>query len=219
MDDKQEIITSIQSGDLEKTRQLLAKDAKLALARDSSGVSAVMHALYRQRKDMLNNVLLSIKPDLDIFESASLGHTDRISELIGNDPALVNAWSGDGFTPLHLACYFAKEDAARLLLQHGAAVEAAAKNPMKVMPLHSAVAGRNLAIVRLLLEHGAPSNARQQQGWTALHEAAQQGNAAMLALLLEHGADPSAKNDAGVTPLKLANEKGHTEIARALGAA
>src|SRR5207253_7408467 len=102
MDDKQEIITSIQSGDLEKTRQLLAKDAKLALARDSSGVSAVMHALYRQRKDMLNNVLLSIKPDLDIFESASLGHTDRISELIGNDPALVNAWSGDGFTPLHL---------------------------------------------------------------------------------------------------------------------
>src|SRR5207245_3434004 len=184
MDDKQEIITSIQSGDLEKTRQLLAKDAKLALARDSSGVSAVMHALYRQRTDMLN-VLLSIKPDLDIFESASLGHTDRISELIGNDSALVNAWSGDGFTPLHLACYFAKEDAARLLLQHGAAVEAVAKNLRNVMPLNSAVAGRNLAIVRLLLEHGAPSNARQQQGWTALHEAAQQGNAAMLALLLE----------------------------------
>ncbi len=218
MGDKQEIITSIQSGDLEKTRQLLAKDARLASARDSSGVSAVMHALYRQRKDMLN-LLLSTKPDLDIFESASLDRTDRISELIGNDPALVNAWSGDGFTPLHLACYFAKEDAARLLLQHGAAVEAVAKNPMKVMPLHSAVAGRNLVIVRLLLEHGAPPNARQQQGWIALHEAAQQGNAAMLALLLEHGADPSAKNDAGVTPLKLANEKGHTEIARALGAA
>ncbi len=218
MDHQQDFIAAIQTGDLEKTRNLLAKDATLASARDSSGVSAIMHALYRQRAEMLK-VLLSAKPRLDIFESASLGRTHQISELIGGDPALVNAWSGDGFTPLHLACFFAKEDAVTLLLQHGAQVDRAARNPMKVMPLHSAAAGHNLVIVRLLLEHGAPPNAPQQLGWTALHEAAQQGDAAMLNLLLKHGADPSAKNDDGVTALQLATEKGHTEISRVLGAA
>ncbi len=119
MDHQQDFIAAIQTGDLEKTRNLLAKDATLASARDSSGVSAIMHALYRQRAEMLK-VLLSAKPRLDIFESASLGRTHQISELIGGDPALVNAWSGDGFTPLHLACFFAKEDAVTLLLQHGA---------------------------------------------------------------------------------------------------
>jgi len=218
MNHEQEFIAAIQTGDLEKTRNLLAKDATLASTRDSGGVSAIMHALYRQRKDMLN-LLLSAKPTLNIFESASLGSTQQISELIGGDPALVNGWSDDGFTPLHLACFFAKEDAVALLLQHGAQVDLAARNPMKVMPLHSAAAGHNLVIVRLLLEHGAPPNAPQQLGWTPLHEAAQQGDAAMLSLLLKHGADPNTKNDAGVTALQLATEKGHTEISRVLGAA
>ena len=43
---------------------------------------------------------------------------------------------------------------------------------MKVMPLHSAVTGGSLAIVRALLDHRAPVNARQQwvgRRFTLLH--------------------------------------------------
>jgi len=218
MHTRQEIIDAIQAGDIVKTRELLAQDASYATARDSTGVSAIMHALYRQHKDILD-LLLAAQHDLDIFEAASLGNISRISELVGDNPALVNAWSSDGFMPLHFACFFAKEDAARLLLEQDAQVDAVAKNPMSVMPLHSAAAGHSLAVVQALLEHGAPPNAKQQQGWTALHEAAQRGDNDMIALLLKHGADPTVKNDEGVTPVQLAREKGHGEIARTLGAA
>src|SRR5207245_2858501 len=107
-----------------------------------------------------------------------------------------------------------KEDAARLLLEHGAQVDAVAKNPMSVMPLHSAAAGHSLAVVQALLEHGAAPNAKQQQGWTALHEAAQRGDNEMIALLLRHGADPTVKTDEGVRPVQLARENGHVGIAR-----
>ena len=45
-----------------------------------------------------------------------------------------------------------------------------------LMPLHSAVANRNVAIARMLVEHGADVNAAQQDDFTPLMEAAQNGD-------------------------------------------
>src|SRR5579864_2983543 len=185
------IIAAIQSGDKEKVRTLLAQDPSAAAARNEQGVSAIMLALYNRRKEILE-LLEAASPSLDIFEATSLGKTVRIGDLIKKDRALVNARSADGFTPLHFAAFFGQETAAHLLLENGAQPDAVANNPTKVMPLHSAAAGRNLAIVRDLLEHKAPPNAKQQGGWTALHEAAQSGDKEMIEFLLKHGADPAA---------------------------
>ncbi len=218
MDNQQEVIAAIQAGDAGKLRELLARDPALAAARDAQGVSAIMHAQYRQRQELVE-LLLQAKPELDIFEAAALGRSDRLAQLLRQQLALIASWSADGFTPLHLACFFGQETAAQILLEHGADVAAVARNPMKVAPLHSAVAARSFPIVRALLEHGAPPNARQQQGWTAIHAAAQHGDRAMVELLLAHGADPATTNDDGTTPLQLANEKGHAEIVQLLRAA
>lgn len=215
MSSSSEVIAAVQSGDLEKLRPLLAAEPSLAAARDGSGISAIMHALYHRRKDIAD-LLLAAHPELDIFEATAAGRSQRVAELLRRDPALARSWSADGFTALHLAAFFGQEAIAVLLLQHGADASAEARNTMKVTPLHSAAAAHNLAIVRALLERGAPANARQQLGWTTLHEAAQNGDNAMVQLLLKHGADPNLANDDGITPAQLAGKKGHTEIAKLL---
>jgi uncharacterized protein len=209
------IFAAIESNDAAKLRALLAADSSLASARDASGVSAIMQVLYRRQQETLD-LLLAASPELDIFEAAAAGRKERVAELLQRNPALAKSWSADGFTPLHFACFFGRDEIVSLLLQHGAEVAAVSRNPMQVMPLHSAAAAHSLAIVHLLLKHGAPLNSRQQQGWTALHSAAQNGDEAMVKLLLHHGADRTAANDDGTTPAALAAKSGHPHIAHLL---
>ena len=198
-------------GEMDQLRRLLESDPTVAGARDPHGVSLLMHAIYRGQRDLAETIAAK-KNDLDIFEAASLGRLGRLKECArtGSD---VNSRSKDGFTALHFASYFGQPEAARLLIELGAEVDAVAANPTKVMPLHSAGSARNLEVARLLLEHGAPANARQQLGYVPIHSAAQNGDRAMVELLLKHHADPSLANDEGKTPAAVAREKGHIEIA------
>ena len=211
-----DVLAAIQSGDVELLRQIIARDRAAASARDNNGVSALLNALYRGRQDMVE-VLLGADCPLDVFEAAALGNSARLSELLKDDPTLANAVSADGFTPLHLACFFQQEGSARQLLRAGSDPAAVARNKMQVQPLHSAAAARQRTIVEMLLHAGAPVNAKQQAGWTALHAAAQHGDREMLELLLEYGADPALANDDGKTSLDLA--AAHEDLVRLLESA
>src|SRR5205807_4864507 len=168
----------LRAGDADGLRRLLEQDPALTEARDSTGVSLLMHSLYRGRRD-LAELIASKKKALDIFEATALGRVDRLKQCLRDDPPAIDSCSKDGFTALHFACFFGQPEAARRLIESGAAVDAVAANPTKVMPLHSAASARNLEAARLLLEHGAPVNARQQAGWVPLHAAAQHGDRPM----------------------------------------
>jgi ankyrin repeat protein len=127
-----------------------------------------------------------------VFEAAAVGWTDRVRELLDQDPALANAWAEDGFQPLGLASFFGHVEAARLLVERGAEVNSASRNEMKVMPLHSAAAtgdpDARYELATLLLEAGADPNARQQDDYTPLMAAGQRGDERLRELLLAHGA-------------------------------
>jgi len=209
----------LQAGDADGLRRFLEQDPAASEAVGANGVSLLMHSLYRGRRD-LADLIASKKKALDIFEAASLGRIDRLQECIreecSRDASAINSPSKDGFTALHFACFFGQPEAARVLIESGAAVDIVAANPTKVMPLHSAASARNLEAARLLLEHGAPVNLRQQAGWVPIHAAAQNGDRPMVDLLLKYHADPKLANDEGKTAALVAREKGHEEIAALL---
>jgi ankyrin repeat protein len=148
--------------------------------------------------------LVDADPTMAIFAAAILGDTSRLEELLAGNRSLVSAVSSDGWTPLHLAAFFGKGDAARLLLNKGASVTARSTNPMANTPLHAAAAGQHPELVKLLLDRGANANAQQHGGWAPLHSAAQNGDLASARALIDAGADVSIRADNNQKPLDMA---------------
>lgn len=202
----QDVFDAIASRDLDRLNQLISGDDALASARNEAGVSALMTAAYHQNADMVKLIREAL-PELDIFEAVSLGDLDRVQELLDSSES-VASHSGDGFTPLHLASFFKQVEIVRLLISHGADVNAAAENASCVRPLHSAAASQSIEIVRILLENGADPNAVQHGGWTALQSASKNGNRQIIELLLQHGANPSQAADNGESAITMARDDG-----------
>jgi FOG: Ankyrin repeat len=209
---------AIETGDADLVRSMVAADPSLASARDGQGVSALMRARYRFDRALVDAVI-SGGPTIDVFEAASFGDVERLRELLDGDPSLGTAYSADGFTALHFPAFFGGVDAARLLLERGADVDAHGRSWMTGTPLNSAASGGHMDVARLLLDAGADPDARQASGWTPLHSAAHNGNLELVELLLARGADPGAANDDGATVLSMAEEGRSADIiARVRGA-
>jgi len=210
---EQEIFSAISAGDIAKVKELIAQHPGAAHARNQAGVSGLMQARYENKMEMVD-LLRKAAGDLDVFEAAALGDVARLRTLLANDPCQVNAPSGDGFTPLHLSCFFSQPEAAELLVQHGA--DANAVSPSRIAVIHSAAASRSAAMVKLVLQAGAHPNLQQQGGYTALHEAAMHNSAERARALLEAGADPSIRSDDGLTAAEMAAQKGNRDVLEVL---
>ncbi|HSV66682.1 MAG TPA: ankyrin repeat domain-containing protein [Mycobacteriales bacterium] len=198
-----DIFAAVGAGDPALVDELLRGDRRLAFARTDDGVSVVLWAMY-VGQPRLATLLAHAKRDLDIFEAAAVGVTERLGELVDEDVRRASGWTTDGFSPLHLAAFFGHPDAARRLITAGADVDAEARNANRAAPLHSAAAGAHPECVRVLLDAGADVNAREQGGWTPLHSAARAGDSASVALLVSAGADLAAVDDEGHLPVDLA---------------
>ena len=204
---REELFEAIEAGDDARVVTLLDADPSLASSRDASGVSALMRALYRFDKPLIETVKRRVD-ELDVFEAAAFGDVDRLTELLSDEPSLVTSYSGDGFTALHFAAFFGRFEAAALLIERGAEVDAFGRGWMTGTAMHSAVSRLQSDVVRILLEAGANPNVRQSAGWTPLHAAAMNGDLTSVELLLASGADPTATNDEGRSVIDLATESG-----------
>ncbi|HUG56155.1 MAG TPA: ankyrin repeat domain-containing protein [Candidatus Limnocylindrales bacterium] len=211
-----EYFAAIRAGEAAGVGRALEKDPALATARDESGATGLLLAIYRGRADVAA-AIRERHTELDVFEAAASGDLARLQPLLEGDSALANAVAPDGFSPLGLAAFFRHERCVALLLERGADPSAASRNAMRVTPLHSAVAdGGHAGIARALIEAGAALDARQRHGWTPLHGAADSGDLETVRLLLDKGADASVRHEGGKSALDLARERGHAQIAALL---
>jgi ankyrin repeat protein len=195
-----DIFKAIGDNDKAAVEELTRQNPDLAHARNPGGVSALLQARYEGRHEIVT-VLRKAAGELDVFQAATLGDTSRLQHLLAGDPALAQAYSGDGFTALHLACFFSQPQAAEILLRSGADVNAVSRNPMKVTVINSAAASGLAEVVAMALKAGADPNARQMAGYTVLQSAAARDSVEMVQALLDAGADPSLQSDDGKTAL------------------
>jgi ankyrin repeat protein len=171
-------------------------------------VSEALQALYAGDGERARR-LLPADVQLSVFEAAAFGRLERLHAILGGDPSQAQAVSGDGFTPLHLAVFAGQAEAARLLIEFGADVDALSVGSIaRVPPLGTAAFVRSLELTRLLLDAGADVNRRGEGGFTALHSAAQSGDVELVRLLLECGADPNLRTDDGKRPADYAEAEG-----------
>jgi uncharacterized protein len=208
---KEQFLDAIRSGDETTVASLLENDSDLASARDPHGVSALLTALYYRQHRVADIILRHHSSPLDIFEAAALGRSPEVAEKLDSQPALVTAYSPDGWPALHLAAYFGSTESVKILLDRGAGIDMLSTN-MGNTALQAAVANDQTDVVRLLIDRGAEVDYAMAQGeHTALHSAVLGGNVEIVRMLLEAGADPSTRSTTGKTPRDLA-EANHPEL-------
>jgi ankyrin repeat protein len=216
-----DVFQAIEENDVEHVSQLVAENPSTGAQRNDEGVSARLMAQYYGRSEIANE-LVGPDSDLDVFEAAAYGRTERVRELLEGDLSLASAWSPDGFQPLGLAVFFGHPATARLLIDRGADVNTVARHAhIKATPIHSAAAASEPAarfeLTQLLLEHGADVNVAQEEGgFTPLHAAAQHGDLELVKLLLDRGANTKATLDDGRTPRAVAADEGHEQLGELL---
>jgi uncharacterized protein len=171
------IFELIDAGDANAVRQRLAEEPDAAAAHDEQGLTVLMRAAYRGG-DMLDAVRAA-NPPLEPFDRIMVGEADGL-------PA-PDAWSPDGFTPLHLAAFAHNAEAARRLLEAGADPDVVSTASFaRVTPLGTCAFAGATEVARVLLAHGADPTISEDGRFTPLDAALENGNEELAALLREH---------------------------------
>lgn len=146
-----------------------------------------------------------------LFYACKSGTPEIVRELLLWDPP-VNSKNRGGFTPLHIACYWADVESVKALIDAGASVNETGR--ANKTALHWATARTSPApnIVLALIAAGAEVDAKSDNNWIPLHFACGCGNLKIVAALVEAGSDVNPQNKIGETPLHLACRNMHYAI-------
>src|SRR5438876_5706632 len=129
-------IDAIKAGEFEHVKAMVSAEPTLIDARSRTGESAILTAVYHRQKEIVN-LLVSRGVSLSLFEACAAGEIERVERLLDADAQGINAYSVDGWTPLHLAAFFGHTKVAELLLGLDADVTAKSRNSNGNTPLHA----------------------------------------------------------------------------------
>jgi uncharacterized protein len=203
------LIEAIKKGDAAAVKNVIAADPA-ALSSNEDAASPVLTAIYFGHGDIADYI--AARSELNVFEAAAAGRVDILERLLAANPEITRQTT-DGWTPLHLAAFLGRTEAALRLIEAGADLKAISENTTGNTPLHAAIAGRcDEELISTLLTAGADPGVATAEGYTPLHVAASRGNRRVCDWLLERGAAPSARMKDGKTPADIAGERGHSAL-------
>jgi ankyrin repeat protein len=187
--DVPDVLVAAAAGATEKLKALLKEDPTRVKAKNNAGYTPLLLAA-RAGSATSTQALLDAGASVDVRDE-------------------------DRWNSLHYAAWLGNDEVAKVLLAHGAAVEARTY-ANEFRPLHLAAhAGRRQA-AETLLQHGADVNARDGHGWTPLHWAVERDHVDLVLFLLAHKADRQARDAKDNTPLDIAEKKGNMAILKLL---
>ena len=147
--------------------------------------------------------------DIPIIDDTIGDNVKSVKALLKSDPGLAHArvaCSQGRWTALHWACFLGHLEAALLLIQSGADVNA--KDASQRTPLHLAAVNANEEIMTTLLLKGAKASERDDGGGTPLNYAIKYGNARAVKTLIER---QECADDIELA-IRQAKQSGHKEI-------
>jgi uncharacterized protein len=173
------IFELVDADDAVGIRELLASDPEASTQRDENDLSPLVRALYRGN-DAAFDAIMAAREPADPWDRLVAGYVDGI-------PA-PDAWSADGFTPLHLAAMVDNAPAAEALLAAGADPNALATASFaRVTPLGTCAFAGALGVARILLWHGADPHIGEDGAYTVEAEAIARGNQELVRLVEQAG--------------------------------
>jgi len=240
-----DIWTGAQTGNIEAVKQHLADGVDVNSKSDIGRTPLDVAIAFKQPliTDLLRKHGGKTRDELKAAESivvaVQLGNIEAVKQHL-NDGTEVNAKSGTGRTPLHLAAFKDYKEIVKLLIESGADVNAKdmddatpldfamsegeketaellRKHGGKHGTIHSAVGGGDVEAVKEFLVAGADVNVKAQFGETLLHAAVSNNHKEIAELLIKEGADVNAVAMDDVfsekTPLDAANNHNQGAVA------
>jgi len=228
---------AVEKQDSAAVLALMAQKADVNLAQ-ADGTTALMWAVRQGDSELVDRLLRAgakvsavNRYDITALYLACVNADPAMIERLLKAGADANASGPEGETALMTVAHTGNVEAAKVLLGHGAKVDAR-ESWRGQTALMWAAGQSHPAMVRELVAHGADVNARSaQQEWkrqvtaeprekwmpqgalTPLLFAARQGCLECAQVLVEKGADLNAADLEGVSPLLLALINGHYDVA------
>lgn len=151
----------------------------------------------------------------DLLEAARQGRVRNVQFLLRlQQPFAIDAVNDKQRTALMLAVCEGHEAIVRMLLAHGASVNARDAEDWTALML--AAVQNHASVLRLLLEAGADVHAVEDDQYTALMLAAQNGHELTVRYLIEYGANVDAVERDKWTVLMMAADNGHDLVVQQL---
>jgi ankyrin repeat protein len=225
------LVQAIKSGDRAAAMEL-ASDATEVAATEADGTTALHWAVRQNDFELVDRML---RAGASVNAANRYAVTPLKLAAVNGDAKLLarlldargdaNAASTDGETLLMTAARGGHVDAARLLIERGAEVDARELWHGQTALMWAAAQGHP-AMLRELIAHGADVNARSnEEEWerqrtseplTPLLFAARENCLACLPVLVEAGADVNATTPDGISAVVIALINGHFDVAGAL---